>query len=106
MKEDKNGEFLYKNIIKEDNKNSHVWSAVSIGIGILSVILCFIPVVSLIFALASIAFAVVSRRMLGYFGKPSVIGLVIGIFGLVFGIAFALFDFMQKNTSFFEGLFG
>ncbi len=89
-------EFAYKNVI-EENKNSHIWSAASIALGVLSIILCFIPIVGIIFGLASAAFAVVSRRMLGYFENLAVTGLVVGIFGTVFGIFYAVYEFLLNS---------
>ncbi len=91
---EKEEEYLYKNVI-EDSKNSRVWSAVSVGIGALSIVMCFIPVVGILLGLSSVAFSVISRRTLGYFENLAIIGLVVGIFGTVFGAGFAVFDFLS-----------
>ncbi len=99
-----NEEYAYKNVL-EEHKNSRVWSAVSVGVGALSIILCFIPVVGILLGLCSVAFSVISRRMLGYFENLAVGGLVVGIFGIVFGIGYSVFEFLLENTSIFNGIF-
>ncbi len=99
-----NEEFAYKNVLNE-HKNSRLWSALSVGIGALSIILFFIPVVGIVLGLVSCASAVISRRMLGYFENLAVGGLVSGIFGVVFGIGYSVFEFLLENTSIFEGIF-
>lgn len=99
--EEKEEKFTYKNIF-EKNKNSRAWSVASIGAGILSIIFCFLPILGIIFSLISVALAVVSRRVLGYFENLAVIGLVIGIFGAVFGIAYSVFQALYINTSLFK----
>ncbi len=103
-RDEKEENYVYKNVI-EDSKNSRIWSAVSVGIGALSIILCFIPIVGIIFGFASVAFSVISRRMIGYFENLAIGGLIVGIFGTVFGIAYAVFDFLLKNTDFLSELF-
>ncbi len=93
-------DFAYKNVL-ENGKNKRAWSAASLGVGILSLILFFIPAVSIIFGIVSVALAVISRRILGYFENLAIGGLVVGIFGGVFGVAFAIADFFNIFANIF-----
>lgn len=99
-KEKKEEKFAYKSIF-EESKNSRIWSVASIIAGVFSVIFCFLPVLGIIFALFSVALSVVSRRVLGYFDGLAIAGLVIGIFGLVFGIGYSILQAMLINTNIF-----
>lgn len=65
------------------------WSVISLFSGILAVLLCSVYYVGILFAVVSIASALVSRRRLGYFDGLSLAGLLVGIVGCVFG-GFAL----------------
>lgn len=68
---------------------SMLWSILSLTVSILSVLLSPFYYLGIPLAAASIVMAILSSRKLGYFDKMSVLGLIIGIFGAVFGI-FAL----------------
>lgn len=65
---------------------SLIWSVVSFTLGILSLALCFFYYLALPFAAASVVFAMVSRRNLGFFERYSIMGLVLGFMGIVFGV--------------------
>lgn len=93
-------EYAYKSIL-ENSKNSRVWSVASLVAGILSVIFCFLPLLGIIIALFSVALAVISRRVIGYFDGIAIAGLVVGIFGLVFGVGYSIFDALISNAIFF-----
>lgn len=100
-KNEENGsqDYAYKSIL-ENNKNSRIWSVASLVAGILSVVFCFLPVLGIIIALFSVALAVISRRVIGYFDSIAIAGLVVGIFGLVFGVGYSIFDALLANISF------
>ena len=68
---------------------TRVWSVISITLGILSVLLCPFYYVSLVLAVAAAVTAVVSQKLLGYFDRLALVGLITGIIGVVFG-AFSL----------------
>lgn len=68
------------------------WSVISMFSGILSVILCSVYYVALVFAVISIITALVSRRKLGYFDGLSLAGLLVGIVGCVFGVFSLIVD--------------
>lgn len=65
-------------------------SVLSVIFAILSIALCFIWYLGVIFSVSGIVFSVLHRKQFGYFNTPSVIGLILSIFGIVFsGFAFA-----------------
>ena len=99
-KENKEEKFIYKNLFKEKN-NTRVWSLASLLAAVLSVIFCFLPVLGIILSLFSVALSVVSRRVLGYFDGLSIAGLIVGIFGFVFGIGYSILQAVLINTNLF-----
>ena len=92
--------FIYKNILKENNK-TRVWSLASLVAAVFSIVFCFLPVLGIIFSLFSVALSVVSRRVLGYFDGLSIAGLTVGIFGFVFGIGYSILQAVLINTNLF-----
>ena len=48
----------------------------------------------------SVVFAVVSRKTIGYFDGLAVAGLIIGIFGIVFGVSNMILDYLINNTDY------
>ena len=63
------------------------WSVASMVVGILSVVCCCFGYTGVIFGIGAIILSIVARKTLGYFEGMSIAGLVLGIFGLVFGAA-------------------
>ncbi len=87
----KTEDFSLKNIVKNKEKN-RIFSVISILLATLSLVLCFLPVFGMILSIISVAFTIISRRVLGYFEGLAIAGLVIGVFGLVFCICSLCFD--------------
>ena len=81
----------FKKFIKDDKK-SRIYSVASIIAGVLSLLLCFLPALGIIFSLFAVAFMIVSRRVLGYFEGLGICGLIIGVFGLVFSVCAMVFE--------------
>ncbi len=69
---------------------SLVWSVISFVAGVLSLAICTFYYVSLVFAAVSIVSSLISRKNLGFFERYAIIGLVLGIMGIVFGISSAI----------------
>ena len=69
---------------------SLIWSAISFVAGVLSLAICTFYYVSLVFAVVSIVSSLISRKNLGFFERYSIIGLILGIMGIVFGISSAI----------------
>lgn len=63
------------------------WSVVSLVSGIISVICCCLGVTGIILGAVAIISSIISRKTLGYFDGLSIAGLILGIFGLVFGVS-------------------
>ena len=68
------------------------WSLASLILGALSIVLCFFYYVSIPFALLAIAFAFVSRKNFGFFDQLTIIGIILGIVGAVFGVCAMTLD--------------
>ena len=69
---------------------SLIWSMASFVVGVLSILLCPLYYVSIVFAAGSIVTSLVSRRNLGFFEKYSIYGLILGMMGIVCGIFSAI----------------
>ena len=84
------GDFVYKNVIP-DKKIRRTWSAVSLIFSILSVGFFWLAWLGLIFGVISIAFALVSRKVLGYFDSVALVSIIIAVFGSVFALVGLIF---------------
>ena len=65
------------------------WSLASLTLGILSILLCLVYYVAIPLAICAVVAAFVSRKNFGFFDQITIIGLILGLVGAVFGI-FAL----------------
>lgn len=83
-----NGEqdYAFQTLMRNGKPKTIGWSVASLVTGILSVVTCCFGWSGLILGVAAIVFSVLSRRALGYFDGLSIAGLVLGIFGGMFGI--------------------
>ena len=80
----------YYELPKELKSRSLIWSVISFVCGVLSLALCPLYYISLVFAAGSIVTSLISRKNLGFFDKYAVFGLILGIMGVVFGISAAI----------------
>ena len=80
-------DYAFQTLMRNGRPKTLGWSVASMVVGILSVVCCFLGWSGLILGIAAIVFSVISRRQLGYFDGMSVAGLILGIFGFVFGVA-------------------
>ena len=69
---------------------SLLWSVISFVLGVLSIAICPLYYVSLVFAIGSVVTSMISRKNLGFFEKYAIFGLILGIMGIVFGISSAI----------------
>jgi hypothetical protein len=53
----------------------------------------------------SIVFALISRKNIGYYDGLSLAGLIVGIFGIVFGVASIILGELLKNSEYFKEFF-
>ena len=78
-----------------------IWSFLSVVLAIASVIIFpFFYIVGIILAGLSILLGVISSRVLGFFDRMALFGIIFGIFGLVFGI----FSMVLDLTGILDGL--
>ncbi len=83
---DDNPDYAFKNVMKS-RENSRAFSIVSLVLAALSVAFSmFIPIGGIVTGVGAIVFGALSRRNIGYFDRPS----LIGIFGAIFSIVFSL----------------
>ena len=81
----------YYEIIDNSKPKTRAFSVVSLSLGIISILLCFVGWLGFILGAAAIALSIVSRVKLGYFDSMAVAGLILGIFGVVFGVFYIIF---------------
>ena len=93
---------LYMSAV-DGKQKKRVWSVVSIVLAVASLVCCCSPTVGITAALVAIVTSIVSRKSLGYFDKLSLTGLILAIFGLVFGIfTLVLAGVIENNPEFKE----
>lgn len=65
---------------------TRAWAIASLVLGIFSLLCCCLSWGAAAAGLLAVIFAVVSRRTLGYFDALSIVGLITGIVGIIFGV--------------------
>ena len=80
-------EYAFQTVMRNGRPKTVAWSVASLIAGIVSVVCCSLGWTGIVLGALAIVFAILSRRMLGYFDGMSIAGLILGIFGFVFGIA-------------------
>ncbi len=83
----------YDEIFDSTRLKTAGFSVASVVLGILSVVCCFFFWCGIIFGVLAIVLSVISRRVLGYFDKMSIAGLIVGIFGVCFGALMIFFSY-------------
>lgn len=75
----------YYPLPKDPKKRTMLFSVISVILSVLSIGLCVFYIPALILAVLALGFALYSRYILGYFDKPALVGLILSIFGIIFG---------------------
>ena len=83
--EEKNDDYIYQMVTGRGRRKTYGWSVASMVCGIISVICCCTGYAGVIFGILAIVFAIISRKILGYFDGMAIAGLVLGIIGTVLG---------------------
>lgn len=84
--------YAFKKVIENKNKeNRRTWSLASLVLSILSILLVYFSWPGIVCGVLAIGCAVVSRKNIGYFDKLSLVGMLIGIFGVVFSVGAIIF---------------
>ena len=89
-----NEDYAFQTLMRNGRPKTIAWSVASLVVGILSVVCCCFGWSGLVLGALAIVFAILSRRDLGYFDGLSIAGLVLGIFGAIFGIAMIVSTFL------------
>ena len=98
MKDNKeNNEYSYK-VMMDGLQKSRAWSFAAIAVAVASVVCCCLPWFGLVSGILAVVFAVVSRKSIGYFDNLAVAALIVGIFGIVFGISNMVLTYLIENT--------
>ena len=84
------GEERYYEVIDDSKPKSKIFSVISLILGVASVLLGFTGWPALILGALAIVFSIVSRVKLGYFDTMGIAGLMLGIFGIVFGMFYTV----------------
>ena len=80
-------DYAFQTLMRNGKPKTLSWSVASLVVGIMSVVCCFLGWSGIILGIAAILLSVLSRKKLGFFDGMSVAGLILGIFGFVFGIS-------------------
>ena len=84
-------DYAFQTLNRHGRPKTLGWSIASLAMGAVSLFTCSFGWASIIFGVLAIAFAVWARRTLGYFDGKAIGGLILGIFGAVFGTAMIIF---------------
>ena len=87
----------YYEVFNKDKPKYILWSLISAILGGISVICAFFGWGGIIIGAVGLVFAIVSRINLKYFDKISIMGLILSIFGIVFGVAVIILGILVEN---------
>ena len=95
-------EYVYQKVML-DKRNSRAWSIASLLVSIASLLCCcFVDWLGMVLGALAIVFALISRKNIGYFDGLSLAGLIVGIFGIVFGLAMIILGQLLANNEYFK----
>ena len=86
-------DYAFQTLNRNGRPKTLGWSVASLVLGVIAAVTCSLGWSSLILGAASIIFAAISRRTLGYFDGKALAGLILGIFGAVFGGVMIIYAF-------------
>ncbi len=92
----------YYEIFEKSKSKSMGWSVASMILGIVSVVCGGFGLAGLICGIIAVVMSVISRVKLGFFSGKSIVGLILGIFGMVFGIVLMIFNSLIAEDFFKE----
>ena len=80
-------DYAFQTLLRNGRPKTLGFSVASLVVGIMSVVCCFLGWSGIVLGIGAIVFSLISRKQLGYFDGMSVAGLILGIFGFVFGVS-------------------
>ena len=95
----------YYEVFEKSKTKTMFWSVMSLAFGIASVALSVFGWVALSLGTLAVIFAVVSRIKLGYFDNKTIVGMMLGIFGIVFGVVMVVWKSIFSENL-FSSMFG
>ena len=87
-----NGTQYSYHAVMDVKSNNRGFAIASMVLGIVAIVCCCFYYVGLVAAVLAIVFSVISRVRMGYFDGFAVAGLIMGIIGLVFGVAILIVE--------------
>lgn len=96
--DDNNQEYAFQTLMRNGKPKTIGWSVASLVIGIISVVCCCLGWSGVFLGAGAVVLAIVSRKTLGYFDGMSIAGLVLGIFGFVFGVSMIMGTYMIPDS--------
>ena len=87
----------YYEVFDKDKPKYILWSLISAVLGGISVICSLYGWIGLIVGAAAVVFSIISRVNLKYFDKITIAGLILGIFGMVFGASTIVLSVLIEN---------
>lgn len=87
----------YYEVFDKDKPKYILWSLISAVLGGISVICSLYGWIGLIVGAAAVVFSIISRVNLKYFDKITIAGLILGIFGMVFGASTIVLGVLIEN---------
>ena len=80
----------YEEVLRGDKPKTFAISILAMALGFLSVVGCFGGFPGVILGSLAVVSSLLSRKKLGFFDPMSISGLILGIFGVVFGVTVLL----------------
>ena len=84
-------EYAFQTLDRRGRPKKLGWSLASLVCGIISAVTATFGFSGIILGICGIVFAIISRRILGYFDGRSIGGLIFGIFGTIVGVAMLIY---------------
>ena len=89
--EDGGEDYAFQTLDRRGRPKKLGWSLASLVCGIVGAITASFGFSGIIFGVCAVVFAIISRRILGYFDGRSIAGLILGIFGTIFGASMLIY---------------
>ena len=80
-------EYAYRTVMRNGRRKTMGWSVAALISGVLAILCCCLGYTGIVFGAVAVALSIFSRKKLGYFDGMAIAGLILGIFGFVFGVA-------------------
>ncbi len=86
-------DYAFQMLTRNGKPKTRGWAVASMVLGILSVVCCCFGWSGILMGAGAVILAIVSRRNLGFFDGMTIAGLILGIFGFVFGATILIYTY-------------